>query len=109
MYHAYCGYSAYLPEGETAEQTVDAIVAILEIAKDRLLRFQKIFKELYPILECTIPDPSEINIGKLGNRGAVTTDTCSAARKTKRLLSEIIIEKTKKLNNQNPVTMDIDC
>ena len=37
-----------------------------------------------------IPQPDSINIGKLGEGGTITTDTCNAAQKVRRLLVEHI-------------------
>ena len=38
----------------------------------------------------SLPTPDEIDISKLGNGGAITTDTCNAAMKTRRILSKKI-------------------
>ena len=40
------------------------------------------------ISERYIPDPSSMNIGKLGIGGALTSDTCNGARKMCRLISD---------------------
>ena len=37
-----------------------------------------------------IPQPDSINIDKLGEGGTITTDTCNAAQKVRRLLVEHI-------------------
>ena len=47
-------------------------------------------------MDHNIPDPNRININRLDKMGAGTTDIYNMAPKTKRLLSETIIEETKK-------------
>ena len=43
-----------------------------------------------PDLLLLIPDPDSINIDNLGDGGTITTDTCNAAQKVRRLLVEYI-------------------
>ena len=45
------------------------------------------------------PDPDSINIDKLGDGGTITTNTCNAAQKVRRLLVEYINGTVNKLVN----------
>ena len=101
--------AACIPECETAEQTHDVTMAMLEMARDRLVVLKEVCEELLPAVDHTMPDPAEINTGKLGNTGAVTTDTCNTARKTMWLLLETKLEEARKLNVQNHMTMEANC
>ena len=65
----------------------------LDKLKHRLLRWHEITEKEFPgrsdLLDL-IPKSDSINIDKLGNRGTITTDTCNAAQKVRRLLVEHI-------------------
>ena len=65
----------------------------LDKLKHRLLRWHEITEKEFPgrydLLEL-IPKSDSINIDKLGHRGTITTDTCNAAQKVRRLLVEHI-------------------
>ena len=61
--------------------------------KDRLKRWKEVTMREFPDrpdLLILIPDPGSINIDKLGDGGTITTDTCNAAKKVRRLLVEYI-------------------
>ena len=65
----------------------------LDKLKQRLARWKEITKREFPnrpdLLEM-IPSPDSINVDKLGKGGTITTDTCNAAQKVRRLLVEYI-------------------
>mmetsp|Transcript_13403 Transcript_13403/g.29103 ORF Transcript_13403/g.29103 Transcript_13403/m.29103 type:complete len:910 (+) Transcript_13403:516-3245(+) len=77
-------------EDETSERQVEAIVEMISTAGQRLERWTEVMEEMYPDYIHNIPDPSSMNIGKLGYGGALTTDTCNGARKTRRLLVDLV-------------------
>ena len=52
----------------------------------KLTRLREVLEELFPGMPHDIPDPSEMDISKLGGGGAVTSDNCNGAMKVKRLL-----------------------
>ena len=61
--------------------------------KDRLKRWKVVTMREFPDrpdLLLLIPDPDIINIDKLGDGGTITTNTCNAAQKVRRLLVEYI-------------------
>ena len=49
-----------------------------------------------------IPTPNGIDIAKLANSGALSSDTCNSARKTRRILVELI-------ENQDGIVHEVDC
>ena len=49
-----------------------------------------------------IPTPNGIYIAKLGNGGALSSDTCNSARKTRRILVELI-------ENQDDIVHEVYC
>ena len=65
----------------------------LDKLKDRLKRWKEVTMREFtdrPDLLLLIPDPDSINIDKLGDGGTITTDTCNAEHKVRRLLVEYI-------------------
>ena len=50
------------------------------------MRLNKIVNNEYPNGNFDLPLPESINISKLGHGGAITTDTCNSAQKTRRIL-----------------------
>ena len=61
--------------------------------KHRLNRWREVTAREFPdnpdLLEL-IPTVDDIDLKKLANVGAITTDTCNSAQKTRRILLEII-------------------
>ena len=49
-----------------------------------------------------IPTPNGIDIAKLGNGGALSSNTCNSARKTRRILVELI-------EKQYGIVHEVDC
>ena len=49
-------------------------------------------KHSHPLYHHNIPDPSSMNIGKLGSGGALTSYTCNRARKTRCIIVETVHE-----------------
>ena len=56
----------------------------------RLQRCSDFITDMYPSYAHDIPNPDQVPISKLHNGGAVTSDTCNTARKTRRLLIKSI-------------------
>ena len=49
---------------------------------------REVINRVFPDCNYPIPSSASIDIKKLGHGGALTTDTCNAARKTRRILVE---------------------
>ena len=56
-----------------------------------------------------IPDIKSLDIETNGRGETITTDTCSRARKTKRLLINNIKQTVKKISNKNIQITEMDC
>ena len=54
--------------------------------KQRLKRLHEVVNREFPNLDFSLPSPESIDISKLGHGGAITTDTCNSAQKTRRIL-----------------------
>ena len=76
-----------------------------------LQRWEETTKRMYPSYNHDIPPSCAMNIGKLGSGGAVTSDTCNSARKTRRLLVDCIEEAARDLSpdNENNHIIEVDC
>ena len=68
-----------------------------------------VIEEIYPLYCHDIPVPDEINIGKLSKGGAVTSDTCNAARKTRQLLVNEIKTVAVEMSTDENVVLEVDC
>ena len=68
-------------------------------------------EKMYPTIIHDIPPASAMNIGKLGYDGAVTSDTCNSARKTRRLLVDQITDAALVLSDEpsNINVLEVDC
>ena len=82
--------SAIILKGESSEEQSEAIVSMVQRGAKRLERWSEKMKAIYPTYKHDIPPPNQMNLYKLGAGGAVTSDTCNAARKTSRILKEKI-------------------
>ena len=82
--------SAIILEGESSEQQCAAVTETIQRGGIRLHRWAQKMEKMYPTIIHDIPPASAMNIGKLGYNGAVTSDTCNSARKTRRLLVDQI-------------------
>ena len=58
--------------------------------RDFLRRWEVIFRRLYPSELWTGPDAARLSLGRLAGVGAIQSDTCNTAQKTKRLLAAMI-------------------
>ena len=98
--------SCVVLEDETSEKQVDGIVnkvsyqyfdmanmlyRLINSLKNRLIRLSKIVQRDCPDLIEMLPSPDDIDITKLGvHAGLITTDSCNAAQKARRLLQHKI-------------------
>ena len=57
----------------------------------RLQRWSDTIKKLFSTYKHDIPPPSTMDIGKLGYGGAITSDTCNSAQKTRRLIVDHVM------------------
>ena len=103
--------SAMILEGETSEQQCDAVVKMIKRGGKHLQHWEATMKNIYPSYNHDIPPSSAMNIGKLGSGGAVTSDTCNSARKSRRLLVDCIEEAARDTNpdNLNNHVIAVDC
>ena len=75
------------------------LIAKIDSLKIRLTRLREVIQDRHPQLLDSIPSPDDIDIKKLGEGGGnVTTDTCAAAQKLRRILVDGI-----------PGAYDFDC
>ena len=84
--------SSIISENETSEKQVEAIISKLKTSGERLDQWATVLQREYPDSTYKIPNGKELHIGKLGFGGAITTDTCNAAQKTKRLLVDEVLQ-----------------
>ena len=99
-------------EIETSEQQVDAVMLTIVGCRKRLQRSTELLEYSYPSYQHNIPDPSSMNISKLGNGGALTLSICNGESKTSRLIVEKSYEATEDLgkdNSDNIHVLDVDC
>ena len=62
----------------------------INVLKDRITHLKNVVNREFPNYVHSLPTPDEIDIAKLGNGGAITTDTCNTALKTRRILANKI-------------------
>ena len=99
-------------EGETSEQQVDAVLSTISVCGKRLQQWVEVLKHSHPSYQYYIPDPSSMNIGKLGSSGALMSDTCNGARKTRRLIVEKVhedVEALRKDKYDGIRVLEVDC
>jgi hypothetical protein len=85
--------SGILAENETAECLPGSIVHTFKEGGNLLEGWRKVLTRLFPHLNDLInmiPESNQLSLTKLAKDGMVSTDTCSTARKTQRLLCEVI-------------------
>lgn len=86
--------AAYCPLGGTAELQVQSIeTKCFSRLRDFLRRWRQKFEQMYPHNVWTGPDPSRCSLHRLGGGGGLVTDTCTTARKARKLLAEAIAEQ----------------
>ena len=73
---------------------------MLEVGGHRLQRWTEVTSRMYPAYDHDIPSSSAMDIGKLGSGGAITTDTCNPAQKTRRLLVDKVIEAAGEMSTE---------
>lgn len=86
--------AAYCPVGCTAALQVQSIEAKCFCRlRDFLRRWREMFVKMFPNAVWTGPDPSLCSLNRLGGGGALISDTCTTARKARRLLAQLIAEQ----------------
>ena len=66
----------------------------------------------HPLYQHDIPDPSSMDIGKLGSRGALTSDTYNGARRTYSIIFEQVHETSEALHKDESDdirVLEVDC
>lgn len=83
--------AAYCPMGGTSELIVQSIeTRCLSRLRDLLRRWKSTFEEMFPGQPWSGPDPTLCSLHRLGGGGAIISDTCNAARKSRALLADRI-------------------
>lgn len=86
--------AAYCPMGGTADLVVQSIDSrCLSRLRDLLRRWKSTFETMFPHEAWTGPDASLCSLHRLGGGGALVSDTCNTARKTRELLAALIAEQ----------------
>ena len=76
----------------------------IDILKQSIRRWREVTANEFPNMTDLlhmIPTPNGIDISKLGNGGALSSNTCNSARKTRRILVELI-------ENQDGIVHEVD-
>ena len=90
---------AYIARGATSELEANGVLSMFERGREKLGWWIDIVREEYPGVdfgESAIPDPELCTLGRLGGGGAVTSDTCNQARKTCKILAQLIADDVKR-------------
>lgn len=83
--------AAYCPMGGTSELVVQSIESrCLSRLRDLLRRWKTTFEAMFPTDHWTGPDPALCSLHRLGGGGAIVSDTCNAARRSRKLLADLI-------------------
>lgn len=83
--------AAYCPMGGTSDLVVQSIEArCLSRLRDLLRRWKATFEDMFPGERWTGPDPTLCSLHRLGGGGALVSDTCNTARKSRELLANLI-------------------
>lgn len=83
--------AAYCPLGATSELVVKTIeTKCFSRLRDFLRRWKDMFERMFPSETWTGPDPAQCSLHRLGGGGAIITDTCNTARKSRELLAQLI-------------------
>lgn len=83
--------AAYCPLGGTADLVVSSIeTKCFSRLRDFLRRWKDMFERMFPSETWTGPNPAQCSLHRLGGGGALITDTCNTARKSRELLAELI-------------------
>ena len=64
---------------------------------------------MYPEYQHDIPSSNDIDFGKLSQGGGMTSDTCNAARKTRRLVVANVIKAAEEMSTDNICVLEVDC
>ena len=75
----------------------------------RLNCWKEVIEIKYPLYKHDISDDDAMSIGKLGEGGTVNTDTCNAARKTRRILVSSIANAADEMNVSRRNILEVDC
>lgn len=86
--------AAYCPLGGTSELAVSSIeTKCFSRLRDHLRRWKTQFEKMFPSDGWTGPDASMCSLHRLGGGGAIMSDTCNQARRSKQLLADLIAEQ----------------
>ena len=99
-------------KGETSEQKVDAVMSNIVSCGKRLQQWEEVLNHSHPSYQKNTPDPSFMNIGNLESGGALTSEKCNGARKTRRLIVDKVheaVEDLRKYNSYDIRVLEVDC
>lgn len=86
--------AAYCPFGATSELVVESIdTKCLSRLREFLRRWRSQFETMFPGAQWTGPDAARCSLHRLGGGGALISDTCNAARKSKQLLAKLVAKQ----------------
>ena len=74
--------TSIIMKGDISKQKVDSVLSTIAVCGKRSQRWAEVLKHSHSSYHHYIPDPSSMNICKLGSGGALTSDTCNGVRKT---------------------------
>lgn len=81
---------AILLEGEYSKQKCEAVIDMIKRRGIYLNQWDAVIQEVQSNYQHAIPQATPMNIGKLSDGGGLASDTCTSARKTRRLLADYI-------------------
>jgi hypothetical protein len=88
----------YCSAGGTAEAVAKAIESkCFARLRDHLRGVKAMFEHMFPGEQWTGPDAERVSLGRLAGGGALQSDTCNTAQKTKTLLAAMIAEQARAL------------
>lgn len=89
--------AAYCPLGGTSELVVQSIeTKCMSRLREMLRAWRAKFESMFPGEEWTGPDPAQCSLHRLGGGGAIISDTCNGARRSKQLLQDTIAAQVEK-------------
>ena len=99
-------------KGEISEHQVDDVLSTIVGYMNRLKQWEELLEHPHTPYQHDVPFPISMNIDKLGSSGALTSDTCNGARKTRRLIAEKVFEAAKyfcKDDSDDIRVLEVDC
>ena len=80
-----------------SEHQVDTVLSTITCCRKWLQLWAEVLDNFNPLYQNDIPDPSSMNIGKLGRGSDLTSDTCNGERKNRCIIVEQVHEAAEAL------------